>query len=79
MTTTHIPTGTDAADVTRTCQDGFTSTVLIGALETCWAAIRTHHPDVPAAVIVVASGTSSAKSADLKYGHFASLRWQHGG
>jgi hypothetical protein len=58
--------------------DVFTSVALIGALESAWAAIRTQHPELPAAVIVVASGSSSAKSADLKYGHFASLRRQHG-
>jgi hypothetical protein len=65
-------------DVTRTCQDDFTSTGLIGALEAAWAAIRTHNPQVPAAVIVVASGSTSGKASELKYGHFASLRWQHG-
>ena len=65
--------------VTRTCQDDtFTSTALIGALESAWAAIRARHPQLPAAVIVVASGSTAAKSAELKYGHFASLRWQHG-
>jgi hypothetical protein len=66
-------------DMTRTCQDDpFTSAALVGALDTAWAAIRARHPEVPAAVIVVGSGSSSSKNAELKWGHFASLRWQHG-
>ena len=65
--------------LTRTCHDdSFTSTGLIAALEAAWSAIRTHHPQLPAAVIVVASGSMSAKTSELRYGHFASLRWQHG-
>jgi hypothetical protein len=72
---TNLPT----IDVTRTCQNEvFTSAELIGALETAWAAIRVQHPDVPAAVIIVASGSATKANAVAKWGHFASLRWQHG-
>src|SRR5438045_1195970 len=71
---------TDISDVTRTCQpaSGFTSAGLIAALEYAWAAIRAHHPEVPAAVIIVGSGSPAKASQSLKYGHFDGLRWQHG-
>ena len=41
-------------------------------------AIQTHHPEIPAVVIVVGSGSSSKKASELQYGHYATLRWQHG-
>jgi hypothetical protein len=67
--------------VTHTCQatDEQVSIVdLIAALHRCWQAIRTRHPDVPAAIIVVASGSPTRASQAMKWGHFATLRWQHG-
>jgi hypothetical protein len=48
---------------------------LVAALEHAWTAIRTHHPDVPQVVIVVASG-SDARGRRLHLGHFAAGRWQ---
>jgi hypothetical protein len=45
---------------------------LLAALERAWAAIRARHPQVPAAIIVLASGTQT-KAAKL--GHFATGRW----
>jgi hypothetical protein len=48
---------------------------LVAALEHAWAAIRSHHPDVPEVVIVVASG-SDPRSRRLNLGHFAAGRWQ---
>jgi hypothetical protein len=48
---------------------------LVAALEHAWSAIRSHHPDVPRAVIVVASG-SDPRSRRLNLGHFAAGRWQ---
>jgi hypothetical protein len=72
MTTTEI------TDVTRTCQNPFTTAALVAALETAWAAIRDRHAEVPAAVIVVGAGTTGKASQYMKYGHFANLRWQHG-
>jgi len=51
----------------------------VGALEECWAAVARRHPDVPAAVIVVASGTDG-RASQVRWGHFAALRWvQEGG
>ena len=49
---------------------------LVAALEHAWATIRAHHPQVPEAVLVVASGSSGRR---LKWGHFAAGRWQHAG
>src|SRR3712207_6256117 len=66
---------------TPTCQndsDAITTAGLIAALETCWASIRHRHPQVPAAVLVVASGSPATARQSLKWGHFARLRWQHG-
>src|SRR6266540_4712130 len=45
---------------------------LLAALERAWAAIRARHPQVPPAIIVLASGTQT-KAAKL--GHFATGRW----
>jgi hypothetical protein len=65
-------------DVTRTCQNQFTTAGLLAALEQCWAGIRDRHPEVPAVVLVVASGSPATARQSMKWGHFASLRWQHG-
>jgi hypothetical protein len=83
-----------AVALTRTCQDQpttdttdttdtetappFTTAELITALEHAWSAIRSHHPDVPAVVLIVSSGSPSKTNQALTYGHFANLRWQHG-
>lgn len=75
-----MTTTAEITDVTRTCQNPseFTAAGLLAALEAAWAAIRTRHPEVPAAVIVVGSGSPAKASQSLKWGHFADLRWQHG-
>jgi len=52
--------------------DPFDASPLLAALERAWAAIRTRHPEVPPAIIVLASGTQT-KAAKL--GHFAIGRW----
>jgi hypothetical protein len=49
---------------------------LVASLERAWAAIRTRHPDVPQAVVVVASGGDAKR---LALGHFAPGRWQVNG
>jgi hypothetical protein len=54
-----------------TTPDGAAS-VLVAALEHTWQTIRTRHPDVPDAVLVVASGTEGKR---LNLGHFAPHRW----
>ncbi|GGQ79642.1 hypothetical protein GCM10010166_57170 [Couchioplanes caeruleus subsp. azureus] len=71
-------TTTDTSGLTRTCQPTFTTAGLLTALETAWAAIRTRHPEVPDAVLVVGSGSPAKGSQSMKWGHFASLRWQSG-
>jgi hypothetical protein len=50
--------------------------LLVAALEHTWHTIRTRHPDVPEAVLVVASG---AEGKRLNLGHFAPHRWQVAG
>src|SRR4051812_43856786 len=65
-------------ELTRTCQDRFSSAGLLAALEQGCSAIRTEHPEVPPAVIVVGSGSPARASSGMKWGHFASARWQHG-
>jgi hypothetical protein len=52
------------------------ASLLVVALEHAWATIRARHPEVPEAVLVVASGSSGRR---LKWGHFAAGRWQHAG
>jgi hypothetical protein len=52
------------------------ASLLVAALEHAWSAIRTRHPQVPEAVLVVASGSSGRR---LKWGHFAAGRWQQAG
>lgn len=49
---------------------------LVVALEQTWAAIRLAYPDVPPAVIVLASGTSGRSA---KLGHYAASRWEVAG
>ncbi|MEV8376728.1 hypothetical protein AB0P21_28555 [Kribbella sp. NPDC056861] len=68
-------TGSPAARLTRKRQNEYTTAELVATLETGWAAIRTNHPEVPAVVIIVGSGTASKQA---RYGHFAPIRWQHG-
>jgi hypothetical protein len=46
---------------------------LVAALEHTWAAICEQHPDVPDAVLVVASGSAGKH---LALGHFAPHRWR---
>ena len=58
-----------------TTLDGAAS-LLVAALEHTWQTIRTRHPDVPDAVLVVASG---AEGKRLNLGHFAPHRWQVNG
>jgi hypothetical protein len=53
------------------------SAPLVAALEATWSAIATRHPEVPVAVVVVASGTDG-KASRARWGHFAALRWVQG-
>jgi hypothetical protein len=56
--------------------DDYASAAVVYALEGAWVAIRARHPDVPAAVVIVGSGSERGQLA--KWGHFAAHRWQHG-
>jgi hypothetical protein len=58
-----------------TTPDG-TASLLVAALEHTWQTVRTRHPDVPEAVLVVASGSEGKR---LNWGHFAPHRWQVNG
>ena len=49
-----------------------TASLLVASLEHTWQTIRSRHPDVPEAVLVVASG---AEGKRLNLGHFAPHRW----
>jgi hypothetical protein len=48
------------------------ASLLVAALEHAWQTIRRRHPQVPDAVLVVASG---AEGKRLNWGHFAPHRW----
>jgi len=52
------------------------ASLLVAALEHAWATIRARHPEVPEAVLVVASGGAGRR---LKWGHFTAGRWQQAG
>jgi hypothetical protein len=52
------------------------ASLLLAALEHAWQTIRNRHPDVPQAVLVVASGTDGKR---LNLGHFAPHRWHVSG
>ncbi len=53
-----------------------TASLLVACLERTWQAIQQLHPDVPDAVLVVASGSEGKR---LNLGHFAAHRWQVAG
>jgi hypothetical protein len=53
-----------------------TASLLLASLERTWSTIRRRHPDVPEAVLVVASGSEGKR---LNLGHFAPHRWQVNG
>jgi Single-strand binding protein family len=52
------------------------ASLLVAALEHTWQSIRSRHPEVPEAVLVVASGGEGKR---LNLGHFAPHRWQVNG
>jgi hypothetical protein len=74
MTTATI----DPQGLTPTCQTEPTIAGVVDALESAWTAIRANHPELPAVVIIVASGSPAKASQPMKWGHFATGRWQHG-
>lgn len=74
---THPKSSPDQGALTRKSQDvqDARSAPLVAALERAWQAIRTQHPEVPHAVLIVGSGTS-ARTAGMALGHFAAQRWE---
>jgi hypothetical protein len=64
-----------ASNHTTTLSNGAAS-LLVAALEHTWQTIRSRHPQVPDAVLIVASG---AEGKRLNLGHFAPHRWQVNG
>jgi DnaJ domain len=52
--------------------DARTASLLVQVLEEVWLAIRRRHPQIPAVVIILASGTETRQP---RWGHFASARW----
>jgi hypothetical protein len=64
------------ASTHRTAAADGTASLLVTALEHAWQSIRRHHPEVPEAVLVVASGSEGKR---LNLGHFAPHRWQVAG
>ncbi|QLY29256.1 hypothetical protein H0264_28835 [Nocardia huaxiensis] len=50
--------------------------LLVAALENTWAAIRSHHLDVPDVVLTVGAGSTGG--SELTLGHFAANRWVRG-
>ena len=54
------------------------ASAVVAALETCWTAIRAHHPDVPEVVVILGAG-SEARRGLFKWGHFAAARWHVAG
>jgi hypothetical protein len=52
------------------------ASLLVAALEHAWQTIRSRHPEVPEAVLIVASGSQGKR---LNLGHFAPHRWQVAG
>ncbi|AEB47415.1 hypothetical protein VAB18032_01655 [Micromonospora maris AB-18-032] len=71
-------TAAPITDPTPTPHHDISTAALITALESCWTAIRTQHPEVPAVVIVVGSGSPTKPNQGMTWGHFAALRWQAG-
>jgi hypothetical protein len=57
--------------------EGPLTTPVLSALEHAWQTIRDRHPDVPAAAIILGSGTVGMPAGAVKLGHFAALRWRH--
>jgi hypothetical protein len=56
---------------------GVKTWAVVQVLESVWASARRRHPEIPDAVVVIASGSERGQLA--KYGHYAQLRWQTAG
>ena len=54
------------------------ASAVVAALERAWTTIRTRHPEVPQAVVILGAG-SEARKGLFKLGHFAAARWHVNG
>jgi hypothetical protein len=68
--TKAMPTGSNLAEPGP---DSRAASILVQVLEDTWLAVRRRHPEIPAVVIILASGTETRRP---RWGHFASGRWQ---
>lgn len=50
-------------------------TRIIQALESTWATIQRHHPDVPDVVVISGTGRQGGNRKGLRWGHHAADRW----
>jgi len=72
---TRDGTGTGNGSSSRSTSTPMASRILT-VLESIWMEIRRWHPDIPAAVIIIASGTDGKQA---RYGHHAPGRWNAAG
>ncbi len=63
------------ATVTPPQADSYAISLVLGVLETIWATIRARHPEIPAVVIIIASGTDSRQR---RWGHYQPDSWVTG-
>lgn len=73
--TTTVPTERTEASATDGVSAGPTTSVaaeVTAALVAGWNAIRSHHPDVPEAVVSMATG---GRESNIELAHFAPNRW----
>ena len=63
------------AKIAAPVQDSYVISRLIGVLEDLWLAIRARHPEIPAVVIIIASGTDGRQA---RWGHYAPGSWVTG-
>ena len=66
------PRPTRGSKLTEPGPGSRTASLLVQVLEDTWLAIRRRHPEIPAVVIILASGTETRQP---RWGHFASGRW----
>lgn len=69
----HAVTDTEPADADAVEVDPATASQLVAACEAAWADIRTHHPDLPPAVVVLGSGIERGRL--VKLGHWWGGQW----
>jgi curved DNA-binding protein CbpA len=61
--------------ITSPVADSFVISRVLAVLEDIWQAIRARHPEIPAVVLIIASGTEGRQA---RWGHHAPNRWVAG-